>query len=630
MLDSLRSAANTWVAKFLFIILVVSFVGWGISGQLHNTPSLGSVISVGDTSVSPTEYRLAYDRALSLASQQFGTRLTQEQAKMLGLPQQVLGGLVGSAVLSEQARRLGLGLSKDRIATLTAEDPAFRGPDGRFDRQQFDYVLRQVGMSPQNYFDTRANEAVRLQIVDATTSGMQAPAAFLRAVALYRGEDRTVDYIVLSKSLVEPIEEPAADALAKWFDTNKAKYAAPEYRKISYVKLEPEDIMDTGSVADQQVSEDYEAHKDKYTTPETRAVDQLVFASEEEARKVADELKSGTKSFDDAVAAQNKQASDVALGTLSKDQIPDKAVAEAAFALTEGQTSDVVTGAFGPVIVRVSGINPQSVKSLDEVKEDIRKDLALTEANRVLMDVHDTYEDARAGGTSMADAAQQLKLKVVTVEAVDRQGKRPDGTIIEDLPASADLLDNAFQADAKAENQPVNLGSTGFVFYEVDSIEAAHDRALDEVKDRVIADWKAEQAATRLQAKADEIAKQVTESNTLDTIAAGLNLEKQTKRGLKRGANDADFGQPGVVAAFGVADGQTGQFEAPDGSSRVVFRVVETIEPADADASSIPDDARRTFSSGMANDLIDQLVSRLRGEYDVEINQNAIDRALTF
>jgi len=630
MLDSLRNAAQTWVAKFLFIILVISFVGWGISGQLSNSPSMGSVISVGDTSVSPTEYRLAYDRAVSQMSQQFGTRLTPEQAKMFGLPQQVLGSLVGGAVLSEQARKLGLGLSKDRIATLTADDPAFRGPDGRFDRRQFDYVLRQVGMSPQNYFDTRANEAVRLQIVDATTNGMQAPAAFLRAVALYRGEDRTVDYIVLPKSLVEPVEEPSADVLAKWFDANKSKYAAPEYRKISYVKLEPEDIMETGSVTDQQVSADYEAHKDKYTTPETRAVDQLVFASEEEAKKVADELKSGTLSFDEAVAAQNKQASDVALGTLSKEQIPDKAVAEAAFAMAEGQTSDVVAGTFGPLIVRVGKVNPQSVKALDEVKEDIRRDLALTEANRVLMDVHDAYEDARAGGTSMADAAKQLKLKVVTVDAVDRQGKRPDGTVIENLPASADLLENAFQADAKAENQPVNLGSTGFVFYEVDSIEAAHDRALDEVKDRAVTDWKSEQTATRLQAKADEVAKQITESNTLDTIASGLNLEKQTKRGLKRGANDADFGQSGVVAAFAVADGETGQFEGPDGASRVVFKVVETIEPADADPSSIPEDARRTFGGGMANDLIDQLVSRLRGEYDVEINQNAIDSALTF
>jgi peptidyl-prolyl cis-trans isomerase D len=218
----------------------------------------------------------------------------------------------------------------------------------------------------------------------------------------------------------------------------------------------------------------------------------------------------------------------------------------------------------------------------------------------------------------------------VTIDAVDRQGMRPDGTIIDNLPGSAELLQGAFEADAKAENQPINIGSTGFLFYEVESIEPAHDRLLDEVKDKAIADWKSEQATNRLQAKAEEAAKQVKDGSTLDAVATALNLEKQTKRGLKRNSNDPDFGQPGIAAAFGAAQNQSGEFEAPDGSSRVVFQVVESIEPADTDPSSIPDDLRRTFGNGMANDLIDQLVSRLRGEYDVEINQAAIERALSF
>ncbi len=68
---------------------------------------------------------------------------------------------------------------------------------------------------------------MRQQIVEAVSDGMKAPDAFLRAVALYRGEDRTVDYIALPKTLVEPIEEPAAEVLAKWFEENKKTYAAP-------------------------------------------------------------------------------------------------------------------------------------------------------------------------------------------------------------------------------------------------------------------------------------------------------------------------------------------------------------------------------------------------------------------
>ncbi|TIT05210.1 MAG: peptidylprolyl isomerase, partial [Mesorhizobium sp.] len=94
----------------------------------------------------------------------------------------------------------------------------------------------------------RSQVAVRQQIVEAVSDGLKAPQTFLKAVALYRGEDRTIDYLTLPKTLVEPIEAPADSALQTYFDANKKTYAAPEYRKFSYVRLEPQDIMDPTAV----------------------------------------------------------------------------------------------------------------------------------------------------------------------------------------------------------------------------------------------------------------------------------------------------------------------------------------------------------------------------------------------
>src|SRR6185312_5742270 len=134
MLTAMRTAAGSWVAKLFFIVLVVSFAGWGISGRIEGGFGSNSVLKAGDTSVSLNEYRLAYDRQLSTLSQRLGQRLTREQATALGVDQQVLSQLVAGAVLDEQARRLGLGISTGRIADLTRQDQAFRGPDGQFNR----------------------------------------------------------------------------------------------------------------------------------------------------------------------------------------------------------------------------------------------------------------------------------------------------------------------------------------------------------------------------------------------------------------------------------------------------------------------------------------------------------------
>lgn len=629
MLGLLRSAASTWVAKALLSLLVVSFAVWGISGRLSGTlAGHHSVITAGGTEVSINEYRLAYDRQINLLSQQYGQRITHEQAKLLGIDNQVLAQLVSGAVLDEQARKLGLGLSKDRLAELTRDDPAFRGPSGQFDRRTFEYLLRQVGMRPEDYLKNRSQVAVRQQIVEAISDGLKAPQTFLKAVALYRGEDRTIDYLVLPKTLVQPIEAPSDSALKTYFEANKKNYAAPEYRKFSYVRLEPQDIMDPTAVTDSQVADDYNKNKARYTTPEMRTIEQLVFKTPDAAKAAYDSLKAGA-TFDKIVTAEGKTQADTLLGTLSKDKIADKAVADAAFSLNANEVSPVVQGAFGPVLLRVTEIKPQVVKPLSEASDQIRKDLALGEASRILLDVHDSYEDTRASGASLAQAADKLKLKVVTIDAIDRTGQRPDGTIVKDLPESANLIKAVFEAEPNTENEGLTTADNGFVFYEVQSVTAARDRTLDEVRQKVAADWTAAETDKRLDAKAQELEKRLKAGATLDVIAGELKLEKQTKRGLKREADDADFGKEGAAAMFGVGEGGTGLIPSPTGDGQILFKVAEVFEPAGADGSSVPDDAQKSFSAGMSDDLLDQLVAQLQSQYDVRIDPAAVSQAQT-
>ena len=127
MLETLRKGAQTWVAKALLLILVASFGIWGISSSLV-TGTSNAVVTVGDVNVSATDFRLAYERQLSALSQRFGTRLSSDQARALGVENQVYAELVAGAALDQLSNDMSLGLSEDRLAQLIAEDPAFRGP----------------------------------------------------------------------------------------------------------------------------------------------------------------------------------------------------------------------------------------------------------------------------------------------------------------------------------------------------------------------------------------------------------------------------------------------------------------------------------------------------------------------
>lgn len=627
MLDVLRNAARGWTAKILLILLVGSFAVWGVSGtMLQNAAS--AVVTVGDTTVTPNEFRLAYDRQVAAMSRRFGTRLTSEQAKALGVPEQVYSQLIAGAALDEQARHMNLGLSDDRLAALVAEDPAFHDFNGRFDRGNFQRVLRSVGMSEADYIRSRSQVAVRTQIVEAVSDGFTAPDALIAALAQYDAESRDVDYLLLSKAAVPAPAAPDDAAVAAYYEANKARYEAPEYRKITYVKLEAEDIADPASISDEAVAADYESHKDRYSEAEKRAIDQLTFPDRPAADAVAARLANG-ETFDAIATELGRNAADIRIGEFTKATAPSPAIAEAAFAVpAAGGTTGVIDGLFGPVILRVATITPEKVKPLAEVTEEIRKELALAEANDQVLNVHDAFEDAIAGGLSLAEAAPQQKLSPVTIAAVDRAGQDPAGTVLSDLPASRELLAAAFEAEPGNENPPLSLGASGFLWYEVNTVTEKRQRPLEEVRDKVIADWTAEKSAEALGAKAAELAERIKKGETLEAIAAELSLAVENKFSLKRGDSDPLFGEAAVKTVFAGVAGHAGVATDASGENRIIFKV-KTVNAAEgANAETVTPEERNQMAVSVADDILDQMVNQLRMQYGATVNRDLAERAM--
>jgi peptidyl-prolyl cis-trans isomerase D len=627
MLDTLRDASKGWVAKTLLVLLVAAFGVWGISGSMF-TAAGNSVVTVGETTVTPNEYRLAYDRQMSTIGRQLNTRLTSEQAKAFGVPERTFGEVIAGAALDEQARRMNLGLSDDRLAQLVADDPAFHDFNGRFDRGNFTQVLRSVGMSEAAYIESRSKVAVRAQIVEAVSDGFEAPDAMIEALAAYQSETRDVDYILLTPSLLDPIADPDETAIEAYYEAHKADYEAPEYRKITYVKLEPEDISDPASISDEAVRQDYEANKAKFSTPEQRTVDQLVFADQEAADAARAKLESGT-SFDDLAAELGRSAGDISIGSFSKADAPSDAIGEAVFGVSEtGGTTGVVDGPFGPVILRVTGITPGGEKSFEEMEPELRKEMALTEAYDQVLTVHDSFEDTLAGGTLLGEAAQQQKLPIRTIEAVDRSGRDPSGTVINDIPESRDLLQGAFEADPNVELPPLNIGSNGFIWYQVDDVTPERQKPLEEVRDQVIADWKSEKADEALGARATEIAERVKNGDSLETVAGDLGIAVEHKYTLGRDSQDPVFGEAAVKAAFGGPQGHSGVASDSGGENRIVFQVKGINSGSGADA--VPAEQSQQISARIADDILDQMVTELRDTYGVSVNQTLAERAIAY
>ncbi|MBT8388846.1 MAG: peptidyl-prolyl cis-trans isomerase, partial [Altererythrobacter sp.] len=463
-------------------------------------------------------------------------------------------------------------------------------------------------------------------VMEAVNDGMSVPDTFLDAVSQYIGQTRDISYVEIDQSTLEEIAAPDDATLKAFFDENQSDYRAPEYRTAQIVRLTPEEIFDQTAVSDGDVRAEYDNNKARYATAERRTIPQLVFASDEEAKAARERILAGG-TFDAEVEAAGRTMADVTLGTFEKASAPDTDLGDAAFALAStDDVSDVVAGAFGSRLVRVSEIMPEQVQPFEEAAPEIRRQLALLEAQDILLNVHDGYEDARAGGASLMDAATEQKLEVQTVAAIDRQGMDQDGNPV-DLGAEAnELIRGIFEADANIENPPIGASGDGFIWYEVTEIIEDRDRTLDEVRQQAVEDWTTAEKNKLLDASAEPVAEALRAGRAPSDVATDNGYRADSKFGLSRETDDPDFGRAGVLEVFGVGPNGVGIATGATGLRRLVFRVDTVANPL-GDGEGVPAQQAQNIEAAIRNDLLDQMINRLQLEFPVRINQAAIQNA---
>jgi peptidyl-prolyl cis-trans isomerase D len=305
----------------------------------------------------------------------------------------------------------------------------------------------------------------------------------------------------------------------------------------------------------------------------------------------------------------------------------DQAAADAAFALKEGEVSAPVQGRFGTVLVQVLKIEPEQVRSLEQVTGELKQELALARAKAEVFDVYNKIEDARAEGKPLAETAANLKLEARTIEAVDRSGRDPAGAPV-NLPDAQRLLPMAFTTDVGVERDPLQF-QDGYIWFDVVGITPSRERPLDEVKEQVETRWRDQEIATRLNAKATEIVDKLKGGATLADVATADHLKLEILTGLKRGDGSGPLSAAAVDAVFRTAKDAVGAADAREPGEQVVFRVTDIVVPP-LDMAS--DEVKRTVDSlnrSLSEDLLSEYIARLESEVGVTINQNALNQVVS-
>ena len=625
MLRGIRTASANWLGKTVMSVvmglLVVSFAIWGI-GDIFRGFGRSSLAKIGKTEIGTEQFRQIYNDRLQQLSRQIGRPISPDQARALGFDRQLLGQLVAETALDERTRQLGLGLSDAEVARRITEDPTFRGFTGQFDKARFDQMIRSAGYTEARYAAEQRRVSLRRQLAETVTAEVAPPKSLADLVNRYEGEERSIEYVVLDRAKAGEIPAPSPEELANYFETRKILFRAPEYRKVVFIVLSVADALPWVTVSDADARARYDQQRARYVTPERRQVQQIVFPNMDEARAASERLAAGT-TFAALAAERGMKDADVDLGLVTKAEMVDRAVADAAFALKEGEPSQPVQGRFGVAIVQVTKIEPEQVRSFEEAAPEIKREMATDRAKEEIQERYNKVEDERAGGAQLSELAQKVGLKAHTIEAIDRSGRDPDGKAVT-LPPGVDILPNIFSSNIGVENDPLQLPGGGYVWYDVAGVTPSRERTLDEVKDRVEARWRDDQIVDRLKKKAQELVDQLKGGKSMADIATANDLKVDTATGLKRGKPSEGISTNLLEETFRTNKDGVGVAEGQNPTERDVFRVTGITVPAldanSAEAKRISDDIKRSIS----DDLMGQYVARLQNDVGVNINQAAV------
>lgn len=622
MLQEMRKYAMSWVAKVFLGVLTLSFVSWG-AGSWMEAGIDTAVAKVGDRKVDRDQFNRDFQNAMKAEGQRRGgAALTADEARKLGLGQEVLEQSITNAALDNAAAELGLTIGDPTITAFVQRIPAFAGLTGQFDRQIFQRYAENQGYSEQGFIELIRSDLKRSQLIRAVDAGFTLPPGYAKLLLSYLLETRAADYIVVDDKALGTIPAPPDATLEAYIKAHADQFSTPEYRDVSFAWITADDVLPQIKVTDDQVKVAYEEHKTEFVVPEKRDVLQLTFANEATAKAAFDKTAKGTK-YEELTGENGDKP--LAQTAMTADDF-DAATAKTVFALAKDGVTPPQKLASGKwALFKITAITPGVNQTLDQVKEDLRSKIANELAIAKLTDISNAYTDEVAKSDNLIEAGKKVGMHTGRVTAMDARGFGPDGKKV-DAPDDADFRALAFRAEPGEDGDPVNSKDNKATFVVgVNGATPPKLKPLAEVREQALAAWTAQERAIRLKKLAEDLTARANKEGSLEGIAKTIGAIIQKSPAMQQGFTDDTFSSAVVANLFKVGPNKVAFGPKATGGGYVVARITGIVHPKINEKSPEFVAITRQLAVRVASSLTESYVAQLRDDQKVTLNKKMID-----
>jgi len=594
-----------WV---LMGLLIIGLGGFGITNLGGQVQSVGSV---GSAQIDVQTYARALRNEISAVSAERGRSLSLAEAQSMGLDRQVLSRLVSRAALEHEADALGISVGDATLRDEIVSIPAFQGADGNFDREAYRFALERSGFNEAEFEEQVRAETAGSLVQGAAIAGLRAPEAQIDTLLRYLGERRSLAFATLDRGdLATGLPEPSEDDLRAYHEANRSDFTTPETRRITYVQVTPEMLIDSVEVDESTLRAAYEERADEFNTPERRLVERLVFPDEAAAREAMARIEGGA-AFETLVTERGLEMADVDMGA-----VRDADLGPAAEPVFEAETGAVVGPLqtdLGPALFRVNAKLSARTTPFEEAEPRLRETLAADRARRVIDRLAEEADDLLAGGATLEEVARETEMELGEIAWHDGLDEGIAG-----YPAFREAAAAVQESDYPRIEQ---LGDGGAFALRLDAIEAPRVRPLDEVREAVARGWRAQAVVEGLRAQVEPaIGALRAGASFAEQGLQATELENITRRDYR-----ADTPAGFIETVFSMSEGEVRLIE---GAGRIHIVRLDSIAPPaedDPDLARIAERLRGQVQGDLAQDVFQLLANDIRERAGVTIDQSAIN-----
>jgi len=539
MMDNLRAASNNVVLKILLGLIILSFVLTGVGGYL--TGGNGDYAAkVNGQEISRAQLERAFSSERSRQQQMLGEQFSQlagNEGYMQQIRQQALSQLIDEQLLDQYAKDIGLAISDDQIKQAIFTQPAFQ-TNGKFDNAKYLGMIGNLGFSADQYAEALRKQLTTQQLIQSVTGTDFVLGNEADSLAALVAQQRLVREVTINVNALAAKQNVTADEINSYYQQHKNEFMSPEQFRVSYIKLDAASMQQPVSEAD--IQSWYDQHQQDYTQPQRERYSIIQTKTEAEAQSVLDALKKGA---DFAALAKEKSADPISarnggdMGWLEPDTTPDEL--KGAGLKEKGQLSEVIKSSVGFIIARLDDIQPQKIKALSEVHDDIAAKVKQEKAIDAYYKLQTKVSDAASNDNESLASAEQ----VAGVKAVETSWFGHDNVPAElNFKAVQDAIFNGGlvgQGGAPGSNSDIITvdGDRAFVL-RISEHKPEAEKPLAEVSAQITAALKQQKAQQQAKAQAEKLLAELKAGKGDEALkAAGLTFGAQQT--LARTGQDA-------------------------------------------------------------------------------------------